>query len=701
MAQASWRDAVDTAYCIRSNDTPFLSTVTTRRNGAGRAKPHYGILKGADGDTVAHDAALHAIRHLSAREAVFEQGHIVKEALKATIGKTDRQAVEAAVKSLDGAVKVRSTTFQTGGNHIFHGRTINRSLGWEAKVSEAIVRHREQVWPLASTASINSVLTSRSLTNEQQKAARFVLRSRDRIVSVLGVAGSGKSHLVRAVVAATPSRQHMALAPTASAAVGLGKSAGIDAATLAGFLATGGRKAGRNTVLFVDEASMTSTRQALRLMALAEKHKFRIVFIGDTKQYDAIDQGKPLAILMQQGLRGPFIGKSFRQKNASMQELVTRARKGDIRGAVALLGNRLQEHEKDELAREVADKWHGHTDRERIQIAALDNASRIRLNMYIRRHLQDEGKVDAQDYDFHILSSKGLTNAQLAISDYYKKDDVLVFHSAQKFLGIKKDSRFTVKGAREGQVTLTDLQSGESISIEPAKISRTGLTLYEEQARKLALGDRIQWRKNMNKVVGVQNGHTGTILGLDGKHARIAFDHGKIAIIDLHKHPYWDHGYALTAYKQQGKTTPVNWLVVNTSRPGNVTGKSFYVSLTRAERSVMIFTDDREKFIRQIENNPGDKTSSLEGRGITVDLKEKARKQQMSLTGRIIDRLPDHLRSIGTNLLERYNDRYRREQSQGTTSIRQQLDALKASTHYTVKSADKVAGQSHDLGRDR
>ncbi len=43
MAQASWRDAVDTAYCIRSNDTPFLSTVTTRRNGAGRAKPHYGI----------------------------------------------------------------------------------------------------------------------------------------------------------------------------------------------------------------------------------------------------------------------------------------------------------------------------------------------------------------------------------------------------------------------------------------------------------------------------------------------------------------------------------------------------------------------------------------------------------------------------------------------------------------------------------
>ncbi len=48
MAQASWRDAVDTAYCIRSNDTPFLSTVTTSRNGAGRAKPHYGIFNTGD-----------------------------------------------------------------------------------------------------------------------------------------------------------------------------------------------------------------------------------------------------------------------------------------------------------------------------------------------------------------------------------------------------------------------------------------------------------------------------------------------------------------------------------------------------------------------------------------------------------------------------------------------------------------------------
>ncbi len=53
MAQASWRDAVDTAYCIRSNDTPFLSTVTTSRNGAGRAKPHYGIFGDAfEGDKI-------------------------------------------------------------------------------------------------------------------------------------------------------------------------------------------------------------------------------------------------------------------------------------------------------------------------------------------------------------------------------------------------------------------------------------------------------------------------------------------------------------------------------------------------------------------------------------------------------------------------------------------------------------------------
>ena len=648
-------------------------------------------------------AAVHSVRHLAAREAVFEYGNLIKEALKASIGETRVGDIEAVLKDLKGREKIQETSFQTGGKYIFHGRTINQSLAWEAKVAEAIIKHRDQVWPLASKQTIERSLRASQLTDEQKDAVRSILRSRDRAVAVIGVAGSGKSHLIKTLKTATPSRQYLALAPTATAAIDLGKSAGIEGKTLQKFLETGGREAGRNSVLIVDEASMASTRQALRLLSIAEARRARVILVGDTKQFDAIDQGKPLALLMEQGLRGPFIGTSFRQKNASMQQIVKAARDGKVGTVLNMLGDRLKQIETSDLAPEIAQAWAKNERRNDIQIAALDNSSRIAINSEIRRHLQKEGKVGKEDHAFHILSSKALTHAQMRIADYYKKDNILVFHMGQKALEVARDSMLRVVKSDGRDVTLKDEHTGEKLKLDPSKTNLRGATLYDVQDRKLSKGDRIQWRKNLRDT-NIQNGHTGTIKRIDGNSAEIKFDHGVKRAVDLKEHPYWDHGYALTVYKQQGKTTPVNWVVANTSRSGEVTQKLLYVSLTRAERSVQLFTDDRARFENVVKNNPGGKTSSLEGRGALADLKASVFDRPQSFTERLLDRLPDQLRTLSANIVDIARERgLKGHTSEAQVSKHADLTKVTAITEAVEQRPDTTLQKDdgRDTGRDR
>ena len=56
------------------------------------------------------------------------------------------------------------------------------------------------------------------------------------------------------------------------------------------------RGAFRKTVLVVDEGSLASTVQARDLLRIAGALRIpRVVLVGDSKQLDAVDAGKPFA----------------------------------------------------------------------------------------------------------------------------------------------------------------------------------------------------------------------------------------------------------------------------------------------------------------------------------------------------------------------------------------------------------------------
>ena len=92
-------------------------------------------------------------------------------------------------------------------------------------------------------------------------------------------------------------REMLYLAPTASAVKTLQREGFENATTVADYLIQASRRPWTSAVLVIDEAGLQSNRQGAEVLALAQKHRQRIVFVGDSRQHVSVEAGDFLRIL--------------------------------------------------------------------------------------------------------------------------------------------------------------------------------------------------------------------------------------------------------------------------------------------------------------------------------------------------------------------------------------------------------------------
>jgi Holliday junction resolvase-like predicted endonuclease len=92
-------------------------------------------------------------------------------------------------------------------------------------------------------------------------------------------------------------REMLYLAPTASAVKMLEREGFENATTDNGYLTRSSRHSWTSAVLVIDEAGLQSNRQGAEVLALAQKHRQRIVFVGDSRQHVSVEAGDFLRIL--------------------------------------------------------------------------------------------------------------------------------------------------------------------------------------------------------------------------------------------------------------------------------------------------------------------------------------------------------------------------------------------------------------------
>ena len=164
------------------------------------------------------------------------------------------------------------------------------------------------------------------------------------------------------------------------------------------------------TILVVDEGSLASTVQARDLLRIANEVRMpRVVLVGDAKQLDAVDAGKPFAQLQAAGMKTAVMDEIMRQRDPALKEAVEASLKGDIGRAFEKLGSNVAEVKSDNIAGAVAARWLrlGPEARENTGVMAPSHALRQAINGHIRERLDREGRIHGPAMQSERLVSRG------------------------------------------------------------------------------------------------------------------------------------------------------------------------------------------------------------------------------------------------------------------------------------------------------
>jgi conjugative relaxase-like TrwC/TraI family protein len=628
-------------------------------------------------------AALFGIRQAETREAVNNRGRILRLGLASHVGDVRLSDLLPQVEMHEERRKLLATRAPTGDQTLTRGRTTRRTARLELALTQHLALSLNDARPIASSDRLLLALESAGLKPAQEQALVDVATSRDRVSGIHGVAGSGKSTLVRTLKdAAEPGTTLLALAPTSSAAADLGRKANIESRTVASLLAGGGHGLTDRHVLVVDEAGQLGNRQALRVLEISRATGARVLLLGDNKQTGAIEQGKAFWLLQKLGMPTAQLTEAIRQETKVMKAAVAQARAGDYAASIASLDKVMSGETADKLAKGLVEEWTRlkPENRANTNILVLDNATRLIVNTQIRETLKREGVVAAEDTRLSVLTASGMTDEEKRNARFYSGGQVVTFGRDIAGAGIARDTEYRVIGlGRDANgrqmVRLVD-ENGRTIRWDPRLGSARRVNVFNREERDLGEGDRIQWRL-ANKDLHLKNAERGTVEKLDGTIATVRWDRDdRVQKVDLSVHKTWDHGYSETVYSAQSKTYDRVYVLAPVNS-GLVNGQNYYTAITRAQYGVKLWTEDVKRLAQRLAQRSGEKTSSLEGLGRL----DRDKHSQFS------ERHPDHVRQTR-------EEQEKARQDRRDAMLERQL-ARRGPSHSSL--ADRLAGGAKSI----
>ena len=603
-----------------------------RQPRAGRQPDLFDPVSGSDR---AREAVDWAMAHLSERDAVFRGTDLLAASLAHNPGAASVEAIEREVNELKRAGELHAAPALEGGDGLATDRTVaeERETVSLMRTGEGRGKGPMRGW------MVDRHLRKGPLTAGQKDAVKLILSSKDRAVGVQGYAGTGKTTMLKRTRALAEKKgwRMVGLAPSASAVQTLAAESGIESETLQRFLArNAGVAEGRltkqgakkmramfeKTVLVVDEGSLASTVQAKNLLRIASVLRIpKVVLVGDAKQLDAVDAGKPFEQLQAAGMKTATMDEIMRQRDPDLKAAVEASLSGEIGKAFEKLGPNVAEVKPENIAGAVAARWLklSPETRERTAVMAPSHSLRQQINEHIRERLVRDGGIRGPGMQSERLVSKGYTRAEKTLAANYSPGDVVAFHRPYKRLGVGKGEERRVMGVDHGKrIVHMDGPDGSVVHWKPSQIGgrQGGTEVYRREHIELRAGDRIRWTRNeaakglvnsgMAEVTGVKNGRVsfhledGRSLELDGNDRQLR---------------HLDRAWASTVHAFQGRTVDNVIAAMEAKHPNLTTQKSFYVEISRARDRAELVTDNAEALRAQLEAVTGERISALEGIG--------------------------------------------------------------------------------------
>jgi conjugative relaxase-like TrwC/TraI family protein len=466
---------------------------------------------------------------------------------------------------------------------------------------------------------------------EQKAAVEALLRSRDQVFALRGVAGAGKTTAIQEFDAGVRASGlgHFLLAPTRKAVEGLAAATGSLVRTVDNFLVAlrNGRVNPQGAVITVDEWGLLSNRVGHELLEIAKRYGVRLRFVGDTRQHvgvEAGDFGRTLERHSELSTAG--LGRINRQRDPRYNQAVSALARGETLEGIQALDELGWVHEGGAgYIRAAASRYleelpsalpeSSVTDPFLIGVGPTHSELRA-FTEEVRSGLKASGRLRGKAITREVFQPDDTTRAQRRELATYRPGSVVVVASeAQPVAGLSAQQVYTVRGLINEKVELVS-GSGENRLID---VKRTGARLEIGRMATIELlpGDRVLFRANAE---GLVNGQLGVVAGQDEQGWLLTSEGHRVSPRYLRL----SHGYATTSHTAQGVTA--QHAVVFGAK---FDAKGLYVSLSRAKVRTDLYTPDKEYLFDNAERLSGERQGALDALNAAGRLqKSRERKRQ-------------------------------------------------------------------------
>jgi hypothetical protein len=568
---------------------------------------------------------------LSEREAGFRKVDLVKSALDfgAPVGVV---AIERRIASLAGKGLLIADA---------PGRmmTTARSLAQERAYLKAVRDGIDQAAPLLARDDIGGALKADAqaagirMTAGQRRAATQILASHDRVVHIQGNAGTGKSAMLAPVARLVEAEGRMVIGLAVSNAITnrLKADVRIPAMTVARFVRDYGalfsnsasrdqheaaKSALKGALLVVDEASMLSTRDAAKLVAIANVAEVgRLALVGDTRQLGAVEAGKPFAL--GQNAKTAVMDENLRARSPEMLALHKAAQSHDV----ALLARLIEPHTVEApgaTAATAAQMWMALSDNDRNSTSIFVSGRQLRndVNGEVQRLRAGRGELGEAMHIRDTLVPVHLTREEQKQPRNYRVGQIVELSRPLTSQALPA-GQMRVMALRPSGEIIVQLPSGKGALFRPSRLAgnrvEDGVRVFDVHDLTLHVGDPIRWTAN-DRLRGLANAETAMLEAIspeglvfrtaEGGAVQLGHDDPMLRRIDL--------AYAANAHASQGATAD-NAIVVAQSTEGALINRSLVGALFTRSRETMVFVVDKlTSFEQRARTNASEKMSAIE-----------------------------------------------------------------------------------------
>lgn len=521
----------------------------------------------------------------------------------------------------------------------------------EKSIIRNIAEGKNAVEPLMNHVPESSLT---GLTPGQQDATRLILESPDRFLAIQGYAGVGKTTQLRAVMSALDTLppaerpEVVGIGPT-HRAVNEMISVGVKAQTLASFLAeerqlnNDGQVARHEGKLFlIDESSMTGNRDMAEAYQLIATGGGRAVSSGDRDQLSAIDSGAPFTLQQQRSAVDVAIMKDIVRQTPELKPAIYSMIEGNYGQALeqvtavapAVVARKERawvpdssvmefiKEEKDKEASQqpvVADEKSGEQGPASIRDAIVAdytgrvasarddtlvivklNDDRRYINAEIHAALKESDELGEKEQDFTVLTQVATQRDEMRSAGAWATHKGKMAFVDNTFYQIDSVDK------KAGTVMLTS-GDGETRILSSFENSTRDASVWEKSSITLSPGDKVRFSATDNERGYVANS-TWKVEDMDGAGhlwLRSGDQVKKLAPgTDLYESRI-DLAYAVTTHGAQGASERYGITLEATegARKHMLSRESSYVALSRAKEHIQVYTDDREKWVSQLENS--------------------------------------------------------------------------------------------------